>query len=604
MSDIPAPRRLFVYSAGFLAPGLRRVLALAGWRVMPGRPGFRPGAADHVGVWARAPDGDRGAAVAARTGARLVRIDDAPLRSIRPGRAGEPPLGLLIDARGAHFDPTAPSEIEHLLATHPLDDTALLDRARGLVDTLSAEDLSKYNIHVPEAAPPAPGYVLVVDQPRDDPAARAANGTPARFREMLAHAQIEHPGARILIKSHPQTVGGIRSGHFGPEHEDDRTSLFTAAASPWALLDGAIAVYTFSSQLGLEAILAGHRPRVFGQPFYGGWGLTEDEAPVPRRTRRLTRAQLAAVAYLLAPVWYDPCRDALCPGEEAAHHLAARARAFREDRRGYVATGVPRGRRNALRAFYGTERGVAIESRPERAATRAAAAAAPLLVWAGDGQRDTEALDAATARSGTPLLRGAEGLLRAPQPAAPRPVSLLPVWLSPVSLPPVSLLPDSLLPVSLLPVSLAADDLAPPDDPSCESRLERLIAEAEALPGGRLARASRLIERLRAMGSAGPDAPALPDLPALPNGRRLLVAGQAEDGAEIRLGATGPVRSNRALLAAARAAHPDAAILYLPHPDVAAGRGSGAIPEAEARAMADAAFPSPASARRSTPAGA
>ncbi|HBR38881.1 MAG TPA: hypothetical protein DD939_16490, partial [Sulfitobacter pontiacus] len=52
-------------------------------------------------------------------------------------------------------------------------------------------------------------------------------------------------------------------------------------------------------QMGFEAIFAGHKPRVFGQPFYAGWGLTEDEFPVQRRQRVLTRAQLFAGAMIL-----------------------------------------------------------------------------------------------------------------------------------------------------------------------------------------------------------------------------------------------------------------------------------------------------------------
>ena len=40
-----------------------------------------------------------------------------------------------------------------------------------------------------------------------------------------------------------------------------RVSLFSDPVSPWALLDGAIGVYTVSSQLGFEAIFAGHEGR-------------------------------------------------------------------------------------------------------------------------------------------------------------------------------------------------------------------------------------------------------------------------------------------------------------------------------------------------------
>ncbi|HAR50864.1 MAG TPA: hypothetical protein DCS45_03165, partial [Roseovarius nubinhibens] len=53
------------------------------------------------------------------------------LRSLFPGRAGEPPLGLVIDESGIYFDSDSPSDLETLLREHPLDDTALLDRARA-----------------------------------------------------------------------------------------------------------------------------------------------------------------------------------------------------------------------------------------------------------------------------------------------------------------------------------------------------------------------------------------------------------------------------------------------------------------------------------------
>ena len=137
---------------------VKRILALAGHQVSLGLAG--PG--DDVGVWGRSPLAWRGEAVAARRGAALVRIEDAFLRSIRPGRMGEPPLGLLIDWRGVHFDPSVPSDLEHLLASHPLDDPALLARASVGMARLIAADLSKYNLHDPALAPPDPGYVLEI----------------------------------------------------------------------------------------------------------------------------------------------------------------------------------------------------------------------------------------------------------------------------------------------------------------------------------------------------------------------------------------------------------------------------------------------------------
>ena len=65
----------------------------------------------------------------------------------------------------------------------------------------------------------------------------------------------------------------------------------------------------------------------------------------------------------------------------------------------------------------------------------------------------------------------------------------------------------------------------------------------------------------------------------LPTGRRILVPGQVEDDASIRLGTT-DVCTNRDMLTAARAANPAAVILYKPHPDVEAGLRDGRIEDA------------------------
>lgn len=62
----------------------------------------------------------------------------------------------------------------------------------------------------------------------------------------------------------------------------------------------------------------------------------------------------------------------------------------------------------------------------------------------------------------------------------------------------------------------------------------------------------------------------------LPPGRRILVPGQVEDDASILTGA-GAIRTNRDLLRIARTAHPEAVIIYKPHPDVEAGLRTGDV---------------------------
>ncbi|MEM9436673.1 MAG: capsular polysaccharide biosynthesis protein [Pseudomonadota bacterium] len=527
---------LYVYNGGFLTQRrTRRILDLAGYDIRLGK----PSAGGLVGVWGASPTSPRGEAVAKRTGASIVRVEDAFLRSVLPGRDGEPGIGLLIDQQGVHFDPSVPSDLETLLATHPLDDTALLDRGRHCLDLIRYHHLSKYNAFHPELEPPDPGYVVVIDQTAGDASVRASGADASTFREMLVFAQIEHPGARILLKTHPETASGHREGHFTAKDETNLISLYDKPISPWVLFDGARAVYTVSSGLGFEAIFAGHKPRVFGQPFYAGWGLTADENPVARRRRKLTRAQLFSAAMLLYPAWYDPHRDKLCELEDVIAALAAKAREWREDNEGWVASGMRLWKRRALKEFYGSSKAPIFQDDP----AKAEAIPRPHMAWASK-------------MDGTRAIRCEDGFLRSKGLGA----ELIP------------------------PLSLVLDDLGIYYDPTQESRLERLIATSGALPAGALARGARLRKALidsrlskYNLGGAVPD---------LPEGHRILVPGQVEDDASIRMG-TDAVSTNMALLEAVRSAHPEAVIIYKPHPDVETGLRDGAVPEEALGRLAD-----------------
>ncbi|MFC6637633.1 capsular polysaccharide biosynthesis protein [Sulfitobacter sp. JBTF-M27] len=522
-------RRLFIYNGGFLTQRrVRRILKLAGHSLHLGLP--KEG--DAVAIWGNSPTAHRGLSVAEKRGVPVVRVEDAFLRSLYPGRAGEAPLGLLVDHKAAHFDPSHPSDLEDLLATHPLDDTALLNRARGAMARLAEAHLTKYTAFDLEIPVPDPGYVLVIDQTFGDASVTASGADRARFVEMLVFAQEEHPGARVIIKTHPETAQGFRKGYFSPDDANDRITLLTDPISPWTLFEGAVGVYTVSSQMGFEAIFAGHKPRVFGQPFYAGWGLTTDEFEVQRRQRKLTRPQLFAAAMILYPKWYDPYRDRLCTLEDAIETLAAQTRCWREDHRGWTASAMRLWKRKPVQQFFGQHKAVVFEDDP----VKARQAGRPWMVWAGKAQ--VGHADA---------MRVEDGFLRSKGLGA----ELIP------------------------PLSLVCDDLGIYYDPARPSRLEKWITTRSDLRPDQHARAQRLIERLRDAGLSKYNLSAKPpDMSPLPQGKRILVPGQVEDDASIRTG-TDQVQTNRALLEAVRAAHPAAQILFKPHPDVEAGLRDG-----------------------------
>ncbi len=522
-------RHLYVYNGGFLTNGrVRRILSLAGYDIKLGKPGEN----DLIGVWGQSPTSPRGEAVAKKTDAPILRVEDAFLRSVLTGRDGAAPMGLHLDSRGVHFDPSVPSDLEMILRDDPLDDAALLNRARDGIEMIRHTHLSKYNAFDPASPAPDAGYVLVIDQTRGDAAVKASGADSNTFKEMLFYAQTEHPTARIVIKTHPETSAGHRAGYFTDADASDRISLCDTPLSPYTLFDGAIAVYTVSSQMGFEAILTGHKPIVFGQPFYMGWGLTEDRKPLDRRQRKLTRNQLFAAAMLIYPKWYDPFHDRLCTFEVAAHNLAAAARAWRDDHAGWDAHGMRLWKRKPLQKFFG-------HFAPVRFTDQIGTG--PQMVWAGkftDTLRDHG------------VTRVEDGFLRSRGLGA----ELTP------------------------PMSLVLDDVGIYYDPTAPSRLEALIESSPTLPDVAVRRADRLIAAInkQRLSKYNLDKPA-PD--TLPKGRRILVPGQVEDDASIAFGA-GDVNTNRGLLEAVRAANPAAILIYKPHPDVEAGLRTGAVPDA------------------------
>ena len=531
----PERQKLCVFTGGFLTEGrLRRILELAGWDVSLGIPDD----GDHVGIWGRTPRAWRGEAVAEWRDAPVLTVEDAFLRSVHPGRIrGEAPMGLCLDKTGMHSDGSAPSDLETLLATHPLDDTALLNRARDAIDSLRYWHLGKYSATDPELLVPDPGYVVVLDQTQGDAALMGA-GKP-EMMEMLAFAAEEHPGLPILIKTHPETVAGKRSGHFWDKGSlPEQVRFITDPVSPWTLFEGAVAVYTHSSTLGFQAIFSGLKPRVFGQPFYAGWGLTLDQDAPRRRERTLTRAQLFAAAMILYPVWYNPVTDKLCELEDVIAQLAAEARAWREDRHGYVAVGMKPWIRPHLRRAFGREKPLKFSSR------------IPL-----HGDRKPVAWGMTDAPRGT--LRMEDGFLRSRGLGA----ALIP------------------------PLSLVLDTPSLYFDPSEAGELDRLLNEAPKLPAGELRRAERLIITIRRqkLTKYNLSAP-IPDLPD--DGRTILVVGQVEDDASIVFGASA-INTNLGLLQRTREENQNARILWKPHPDVEADLRRGIIAEEDLKGLAD-----------------
>lgn len=113
------------------------------------------GAGDTVLAWTSRVAAPVIAGLAAR-GVRIGEIEDGMIRSQGLGANCVPPLSVIVDRAGVHFDPSRPSDLERLLSDATFE-PPLLDRAAALRTRLVAGGLSKYGAApaAPEARPPS-----------------------------------------------------------------------------------------------------------------------------------------------------------------------------------------------------------------------------------------------------------------------------------------------------------------------------------------------------------------------------------------------------------------------------------------------------------------
>jgi capsular polysaccharide export protein len=259
-------------------------------------------------------------------GARVPvwQVEDGFVRSVGLGANSTPPFSLVVDRRGIYFDPSRPSDLEHLLQ-HAEFPPVLLARAAALRDALIHQRISKYNtgnsLAHPRRAAPGQRVVLVPGQVSDDRSVVLGGGAIRDNLDLLAQVRRDAPDAWIIYKPHPDVAAGQRAGLVRNEDAQRYADEIVRDISMPALLDQVDEVHVLTSLTGFEALLRGRRVVAYGQPFYAGWGLTEDKLALPRRQRVLSLDQLVAGTLLLYPHYLDPVSRLPCMAEVLLERL-------------------------------------------------------------------------------------------------------------------------------------------------------------------------------------------------------------------------------------------------------------------------------------------
>jgi capsular polysaccharide export protein len=260
----------------------------------------------------------------------LWRMEDGFLRSVGLGSDFNVPASLVLDRTGIYFDPTRPSDLESLLQAAEFA-PAELARAAALRKTVVDAALSKYNFAFDRRLdrPVGKRVLLVPGQVEDDASIRLGCVDIRTNEALLAEVRRRHPDAHVIFKPHPDLLSGNRKQGVlgGARLRELCDQVITDAPLP-ACLAIADEVHTMTSLAGFEALLRNLQVTTHGQPFYSGWGLTTDLAPLARRTRRRTLDELVAAALILYPRYVDPISRLPCGPEVVLRRLAAEAAAI------------------------------------------------------------------------------------------------------------------------------------------------------------------------------------------------------------------------------------------------------------------------------------
>lgn len=258
--------------------------------------------------------------------ANCIEVEDGFIRSVGLGANCVPPLSIVVDRLGAHFDPGKPSELELLLESGEFG-PELLERAQRLRELIIVSGVSKYASgagHGPARRRVAGRkHILIPGQVEDD-RSMLTGGTAVKTNlELLRRTRKQEPDAYILYKPHPDVEAGHRIGAIpdGAVLALANEVVRDSAISP--LIDMVDELHVTTSLAGFEALLRGKPVTTHGVPFYAGWGLTRDLGPVPgRRTKRRSLNELVAAVLLLYPRYLDPETGLPCPPEVLIRRLS------------------------------------------------------------------------------------------------------------------------------------------------------------------------------------------------------------------------------------------------------------------------------------------
>ena len=490
-----------------------------------------------------------------------TRLEDGFVCSF--GRGGRNrKYSIVIDSVGIYYDATSPSRLENILnnldkCSWQLEDSSYRANAEQVMKRLIDNRISKYNVlsDAEDSANDETPFALVVDQTVGDQSVRYGGMQQEDFDQMLKHAVSEHSAENVRVKVHPDVLAGRKQGYLSELASQLGVKVISSDIPPHRLRQ-CTAAYTGTSLYGFELLMHNVPVVCFGQPFYSGWGVTEDKKPIERRKVKRSLLEMFIAAYLIYPTYVDPVAGKASTLAATIDHIIEQRRQVKRVGGDYRLLGItPWKKRYVDRYMMATEYNhqyvslKQLQELPSAAANEihssSAAESPTIMVW-GRAAADTAAEQLLDQHK---VARMEDGFVRS--------VGLGSNFTAPRS--------------------LVVDDLGIYFDATKLSRLEYLLENRDCSVA-EIGRAESLIELLLNNGISkytSADS-AISDISFYAGKRVLLVVGQVQGDASLRYGSE-EIDSNIKLLQAVRANNPDSLIVYKPHPDVVSGNRSDGI---------------------------
>jgi len=488
-----------------------------------------------------------------RVGEKNTLFEDGFIRSI--GLGDSQSFSTVEDDVGIYYDATVPSKLENLLNDYNFKSNSdLLKKSTCAINLIKKYQISKYN-HTPNIdndyfSNATSNKVLIIAQTKGDLSLKYGLAGQFNTNEIIDAAIEENPNSEIYLKVHPDVLNGRKNSDIDIESVVDKCKIISDDVNPISLLKHFSKVYAKTSQMGFEALIVGCDCVCFGMPFYAGWGLTDDRVKCERRKRKLSVEEVFAASYILYAKYFNPYTqkpsDIIDTIKTIVRYREFERKSskkiflfgFSRWKHGFVAPFLKQFNKkniNFINPIFSSNINLAIRKGMDK----------NFEVYSWGAGRHPE-IEKFAQDNNIKITRVEDGFIRS-----------------------IGLGSDL-----TRPYSLAFDDVGVYFDPTQPSRLEEILNSTQ-FDFHIINEATQLIKAIVNSGISKYNNATGVSI-NIPSGKKsILVVGQVEDDASIKLGANS--MTNLSLLKQVRVENSDAVIVYKPHPDVVSGNRVGRV---------------------------